>query len=94
MLINSTLGLMFVLAQTQPSDKFLELKHKLETYDFIVKIEPPPIRGTYGLLKTKSKTIWINPVVFDLRIALPTLIHEATHAAQLCTGKGKIFPLN
>ena len=33
-------------------------------------------------------------MVFDLQIALPTLIHEATHAAQLCAGEGEIFPLN
>lgn len=83
-----------LLAQIPAADKFNTLKQQLETYDYTVKIEPPPIRSTYGLLRTKSKTIWINPVVFDLNIALPTLIHEATHAAQLCAGEGEIFPLN
>lgn len=83
-----------LLAQIPSEDQFTSLKNKLEKYDFTVKIVPPPKRSTYGLLQTKSKTIWIHPIVFDLGIALPTLIHEATHAAQWCAGNGEIFPLN
>ncbi len=77
-----------------PSQEFLELQQLLESYDFTVKVEPPPRRTAYGLLQTKTRTIWINPIVFDLEIALPTLIHEATHGAQLCAGNGEISPLN
>ena len=83
-----------LIGQVPPEDKFNNLKQQLESYDFTVKIEIPPARRAYGLLQTKSKTIWINPIVFDLEIALPTLIHEATHAAQVCAGNGEIFPLN
>ena len=83
-----------LIGQVPPEDKFNHLKQQLESYDFTVKIEPPPAKGAYGLLQTKTKTIWINPIVFDLEIALPTLIHEATHAAQVCAGNGEIFPLN
>ena len=83
-----------LFAQIPTENKFIGLKQELEKYDFTVKIETTPVRSTYGLLQKQSRTIWINPVVFDLGIALPTLIHEATHAAQLCAGKGEIFPLN
>ncbi len=73
--------------------QFLDLKNKLEKYGFEVIIELPPKRGAYGLLKIKEKKIWINPVVFDLQIATPTLIHESVHAAQVCAGKGRIKTL-
>jgi hypothetical protein len=70
--------------------QFLTLKNQLEKSGFSVIIKLPPQRGAYGLLQPSSKTIWINPVVFDLNIALPTLIHESTHAAQLCKGRGQM----
>lgn len=80
-----------LIAQTQnPPAKFLNLKNQLENYGFEVRIELPPKRGAYGLLKVAEKTIWINPVVFDLQFATPTLVHESVHAAQLCAGKGKM----
>jgi hypothetical protein len=87
----------FWLAQSPlipDNQQFLQLQNQLESYGFTVKIEPPPLRSTYGLLQTKTKTIWIEPLVFELGIELPTLIHEATHAAQLCLGKGEITSLN
>lgn len=73
--------------------QFLDLENQLENYGFEVIIELPPKRGAYGLLKVAEKKIWINPVVFDLQIATPTLIHESVHAAQLCAGKGKMKTL-
>lgn len=73
--------------------KFLDLENQLEDYGFEVIIQLPPKRGAYGLLKVAEKKIWINPVVFDLHIATPTLIHESVHAAQLCAGKGKMKTL-
>ncbi|MDJ0733022.1 MAG: hypothetical protein QNJ47_02885 [Nostocaceae cyanobacterium] len=83
-----------LIAQVQkPPQQFLELKNKLEKYGFEVIIDLPPKRGTYGLLKVADKKIWINPVVFDLQIANPTLVHESVHAAQLCAGKGKMKTL-
>jgi hypothetical protein len=84
----------FLIGNRSISIEFNELKKRLEDYNFVVKIESPPIRSTYGLLEVKTRTIWIEPLVFDLGIALPTLIHEATHAAQLCSGKGEIRALN
>lgn len=93
MLIN-TLIASFLIVNSQLSPEFSTLKQRLEKYNFTVKIESPPMRSAYGLLEVKTRTIWIEPIVFDLGIALPTLIHEATHAAQLCGGDGEIRALN
>lgn len=93
MLINTFIA-SFLIANNQLSPEFSELKQRLEKYNFTVKIESPSVRSTYGLLEIKTRTISISPIVFDLGIALPTLIHEATHAAQLCGGKGEIRALN
>ena len=96
-MLKNIILLSFFLAQSQfvPDNReFLQLQEKLESYGFIVIIESPPRRSTYGLLQTKTKTIWIEPLVFELGIELPTLIHEATHAAQLCAGNGEITTLN
>ncbi|BAQ59870.1 hypothetical protein GM3708_276 [Geminocystis sp. NIES-3708] len=93
MLINTFIA-SFLVANSQLSPEFSELKQRLEKYNFTVKIESPSVRSTYGLLEIKTRTIYISPIVFDLGIALPTLIHEATHAAQLCGGKGEIRALN
>lgn len=83
-----------LIAQTlAPSQQFLDLKSQLEKYGFQVVIELPPKRGAYGLFSESRKKIWINPVVFDLNIAKPTLIHESVHAAQFCAGNGKIKAL-
>ncbi|MGL5872281.1 MAG: hypothetical protein ACRC2R_07915 [Xenococcaceae cyanobacterium] len=90
-----------------PDRKFLYLKDRLEKYGFqvVIKLPPaynssqqksgynPPVQRAYGLLESESKTIWINPVVFELQIGTQTLIHESVHAAQVCAGKGKIKTL-
>ncbi|MDV3000923.1 MAG: hypothetical protein N5P05_002529 [Chroococcopsis gigantea SAG 12.99] len=81
------------LAQTNTDDEFAELQQLLQSFNFRVLLEPTPVRGAYGMLNIKTRTIWIHPVVFDLGIARPTLIHEATHAAQLCKGGNKVEAL-
>ena len=92
----------------QPDTQFIQLKTQLESYGFKVNIAIPPsfnppeqkpsllkkrLRKPFGLLKSKSKSIWINPVVFELGISNPVLIHEAAHAAQYCFGNGKVQPI-
>ncbi|MEH1799635.1 MAG: hypothetical protein V7L02_29550 [Nostoc sp.] len=89
-LLNSLLLLSQV---STPERKFIYLKNKLEKFGFQVIIELPPKRGAYGLLQEANKKIWINPVVFELKIGTQTLIHEAVHAAQVCAGNGKIKTL-
>jgi hypothetical protein len=94
MLDTFLLSSLLLIAQTPTAEqKFIYLKNKLEKYGFQVIIELPPKRGAYGVLEESSKKIWINPVVFDLQIATQTLIHESVHAAQVCSGKGKIKTL-
>ena len=61
-----------------------QLVETLERLGFPVRWEQPPVWGTYGLLEVKERSIWINPVVFELGIAQPTIVHEAVHAVQCC----------
>ncbi|ACB50439.1 unknown [Crocosphaera subtropica ATCC 51142] len=83
-----------ILAQNRENNQqFNQLKQELEKAGFEVILALPPKRGAYGLLQVTTKKIWINPVVFDLHIALPTIIHESVHASQLCAGKGEITAL-
>ncbi|MDJ0730004.1 MAG: hypothetical protein QNJ33_08430 [Crocosphaera sp.] len=83
-----------IMAQNSEKNKqFNHLKQELEKAGFEVIIALPPKRGAYGLLQVSTKKIWINPVVFDLHIALPTIIHESVHASQVCAGKGEIRAL-
>lgn len=83
-----------ILAQNrEKNEKFNQLKQELEKAGFDVILALPPKRGAYGLLQVTTKKIWINPVVFDLHIALPTIIHESVHASQVCAGNGEIVAL-
>ena len=75
------------------SPGFEQLQRALEANGFVIRLELPPVRGAYGLLEANTKTIWINPVVFELGNAEATLIHESVHAAQLCAGRGELQEL-
>ncbi len=67
------------------SPDFMRLKQRLEQVGFTVRLERPPSKGSYGTFQIKTRSIWINPVVSELGIAEPTLVHEAVHAVQYCT---------
>ncbi len=83
------LGLGSALAiAAPPSTDFQRLQQALERVGVTVKLALPPVRGVYGLFRSGDRTIWINPVVFDLGIAEATLVHEGTHAVQACRGRG------
>lgn len=83
---------------------FRQLKSQLESYGFQVNIAIPPdsnlpnqqiglrrtIRKPYGLFNPQSKSIWINPIVFELGNSNATLIHETVHATQYCVGNGNL----
>ena len=87
-----------------PDSDFIELKSQLESYGFQVNISIPPDfnlpnqqtglkrrrRKPFGVLNAQSKSIWINPVVFELGNSNAVLIHEAVHAAQYCVGNGNV----
>ena len=81
------------------NSEFEHLHQILIGYGFTIKQElPPPINSSgfrpYGLMNSKTKTIWINPVVFELGNAQAVLVHEAVHAAQTCAGGGRLSLLN
>ena len=44
-------------------------------------------------IEPSKKTIWINPVVFDLQNSTPSLIRVSVHAAQACAGGGELKTL-
>lgn len=88
-----------------PDANFIRLKNQLHLYGFQVNIAIPPnvalpkqntefyrrrLRKPYGLFDTTEKAVWINPIVFELNIANPVLIHETVHAAQFCKGNGSL----
>ena len=56
----------------------------LQRHGFTVHIALPPVRESYGLFQSKTRTLWISPLTFPLGIARQTFLHEATHAAQSC----------
>ena len=59
---------------------------------FTINFEIPPKKGVYGLFQSKSKTLWISPITFELGLGRQTILHEATHAAQSCP-YGKLTPV-
>ena len=68
----------------QISDELKPLLDLLKEKGFNIKFEIPPRKGVYGLFQSKSKTIWISPISFELGIGRQIILHEATHAAQSC----------
>ncbi len=102
LLLSSTI----LISQLSNADSdFIQLKTQLESYGFKVNLAIPPefnlpnqqidfqrrsVPKPYGVLNAKSKSIWINPIVFELGISNAVLIHETVHAAQYCAGKGNI----
>lgn len=105
-LLFSSIILISQLPKADP--QFEQLKTQLESYGFEVNIAVPPninfpkqqngLRRKdlkpYGMLHPKSKSIWINPIVFELGISKATLIHETVHAAQYCAGNGMLQAIN
>ena len=87
------------LAYSGDNSEFNRLQQILINHGFTVKQEIPPKTNNlglrpYGLMNSQTKTIWINPVVFELGNAQAVLIHEAVHAAQTCAGGGRVALLN
>ena len=76
----------------QISDELKPLLDLLKGKGFNLKFEIPPRKGVYGLFQSKSKTLWISPISFELGIGRQTILHEATHAAQSCP-YGSLTPI-
>ena len=95
MLLNFLINSFFLLSQVLTSEQQFDiLKTELEQYKFHVLIEMQVKRGPfYGQVTQNNREVWLNPVIFDLQIATPVIVHESVHAAQLCKGKGKFAQL-
>ena len=64
------------------------LQHALLRYGFRIEMRQLPGRA-YGRFIPAQKLIQISPIVNELGITWPVLLHEAVHAAQSCP-KGKL----
>ena len=105
MLTSLLLSSTILVSQAPNADPdFIQLKSQLESYGFQVNIAIPPdsnlpnqqiglrrrVRKPYGLFNPQNKSIWINPIVFELGNSNATLIHETVHATQYCVGNGSL----
>ena len=59
------------------------LQQTLLRHGFRIEVRQPP-GGAYGRFISKRKLLEISPLVQDLGITRPVLLHEAVHAAQSC----------
>ena len=59
------------------------LQQTLLRHGFRIEVRQPP-GGAYGRFISKRKLLEISPLVRDLGITRPVLLHEAVHAAQSC----------
>ena len=68
------------------------LQQELLRHGFRIEVRQPPGRA-YGRFIPSRKLLEISPLVRDLGITRPVLLHEAVHAAQSCP-EGRLTPLN
>ena len=59
------------------------LQQTLLRHGFRIEARQPP-GGAYGRFISSRKLLEISPLVRDLGITRPVLLHEAVHAAQSC----------
>ena len=59
------------------------LQQELLRHGFRIEVRQPPGRA-YGRFIPSRKLLEISPLVRDLGITRPVLLHEAVHAAQSC----------
>ena len=67
------------------------LQQELLRHGFRIEVRQPPGRA-YGRFIPSQKLLEISPLVRDLGITRPVLLHEAVHAAQSCP-EGRMTPL-
>ena len=68
------------------------LQQTLLRHGFQIEARQPP-GGAYGRFIPSRKVLEISPLVRDLGITRPVLLHEAVHAAQSCPD-GRLTLLN
>ena len=82
--IRAALALLLGLpALPAPAADLEQLQRSLLRHGFTIEIRQPPGQA-YGRFIPAEKRLEISPLVQDLGITRPVLLHEAVHAAQSC----------
>lgn len=82
--IRAALALLLCLpALPAPAADLEQLQRSLLRHGFTIEVQPPPGQA-YGRFIPAEKRLEISPLVQDLGITRPVLLHEAVHAAQSC----------
>ena len=91
--MNRLLLLMMILLPARAIAADLNaLQQTLLRYGFQIEARQPP-GGAYGRFIPGQRLLEISPLVGDLGITRPVLLHEAVHAAQSCPD-GQLTLLN
>ena len=80
--IRAALALL-LLAPPAPAGDLEQLQRSLLRHGFTIEVRQPPGRA-YGRFIPAERRLEISPLVRDLGITRPVLLHEAVHAAQSC----------
>ena len=80
--IRTALALL-LLALPAPAADLEELQRSLLRHGFSIDVRQPPGKA-YGRFIPAEKRLEISPLVRELGITRPVLLHEAVHAAQSC----------
>ena len=82
--IRAALALLLGLpALPAPAADLEQLQRSLLRHGFTIEIRQPPGQA-YGRFIPAKKRLEISPLVPELGITRPVLLHEAVHAAQSC----------
>ena len=92
MLGASTLFLASALAVPSLPPSLVHLHQALLDHGFRVVFRHPTPANAYGRFESKTKTLMISPLAFELGIGAQVFVHEAVHAAQSCPS-GSLSPL-
>ena len=92
MLGASTLFLASALAVPLLPPSLVHLHQALLDHGFRVVFRHPSPANAYGRFESKTKTLMISPLAFELGIGAQVFVHEAVHAAQSCPS-GSLSPL-
>ena len=80
--IQTALALL-LLGLPAPAADLGELQRSLRRHGFTIEVRQPPGQA-YGRFIPAERRLEISPLVRDLGITRPVLLHEAVHAAQSC----------
>ena len=74
---------LLLLGLPAPAADLGELQRSLRRHGFTIEVRQPPGQA-YGRFIPAQRRLEISPLVQELGISRPVLLHEAVHAAQSC----------